>query len=96
MNIKLTSAEVYFTEAEKEAKKEAEKYDDKSEDKNINYQLELTGIHTWRGIMARIQGKLDDARSLLENCRDKFPRLLSVAQVYRELALVEHFSNLLI
>ena len=47
-------------------------------------------IRAWKGVAARIEGKLEESRDLFQSCMGRFPSRLAVARLYRELALVEH------
>jgi tetratricopeptide (TPR) repeat protein len=50
-------------------------------------------IQAWKAVIARVRGELDRGRELFNSCMGQFQSQLSVARLYRELALVEHLAE---
>jgi tetratricopeptide (TPR) repeat protein len=80
----LATAQRYFDNAETYLEQERE-------DHGSQYSRSVLQVN--RAIIARLQGDLGQARDLLQSCIGKFQSSFSVANVYRELALVEHLAG---
>jgi tetratricopeptide (TPR) repeat protein len=80
----LTNAERYFEQAEALLPQE------NPEQHSHDIPLENRDK---RAIIARLRGNLDQARDLLQSCIGQFHSSYNVANLYRELALVEHLAG---
>jgi tetratricopeptide (TPR) repeat protein len=80
----LAKAEHYFEQAE--AFLNQERTDKQSHDIPLEHRDK-------RAIIARLRGDLDQARDLLQSCVGRFRSSYGVANLYRELALVEHLAG---
>ncbi|MDQ3703928.1 MAG: hypothetical protein M3437_01680 [Chloroflexota bacterium] len=81
-----------FAEAERFFHKSEELYRHVDE-KDLQREIDRVEFLAYRGVIARVTGNLPRARALFSECENDFRDLLSLARLYRELALVEYLDG---
>lgn len=84
-NEELLKAEDYFSKSDH--------YWNQVEKTEPMKRFSLVAIQAWRAVIARARGNLDEARELFIGCMGRFQSLVSIARLYRELALVEYLEG---